>query len=508
MRLVQSLPAIVLSALTGALTLSSSSAFAQVYSNNSPISIPASGTATPFPGTITVSGLSTNINSFRVRLKNFSHSFPADVVALVVAPSGQGYQVLNQNGEDVGVNNITLTFASDSAASLPVTLTSGTFAASGGNTTFAAPAGAVPRAASLGALSTGNPNGTWQLFVQDLVGPDGGTIAGGWELEFGDEGEPTTPLDAAAFTYQGRLDGGAASGTIDARFTLWSHPTTDASLNRLSTPVTVSGITITDGVFTTPVSLGRPLPADIQTWLQVEIASPSGSAFVPLTPRQPMTAAPIAQNVVSGGFSEGSLIGPGRVIGASYHDPSNRGVKSRVGYAIDSFGLSEFTGMQTAVTPGTAFCGNGSELGFFTWECNIAPSREVMRINGRGNVGIGTTAPVERLDVRGGIAMGNSGELRATSSQEDLRIVRGSFSSVDAITAGSGFTVAHVNAGIVQVNFTTPFTGRPTITASANSNPLFAMVANVSTTGFRVFTYNIRQEFVSTDIEFIAVGPR
>ncbi|WP_460911917.1 hypothetical protein, partial [Staphylococcus aureus] len=30
--------------------------------------------------------------------------------------------------------------------------------------------------------------------------------------------------------------------------------------------------------------------------------------------------------------------------------------------------------------------GNSGDLLFYTWECNTAASREVMRINGRGNV--------------------------------------------------------------------------------------------------------------------------
>jgi hypothetical protein len=37
-----------------------------------------------------------------------------------------------------------------------------------------------------------------------------------------------------------------------------------------------------------------PVPADIKTWLQVEISSPAGASFVTLTPRQPMTATPLA----------------------------------------------------------------------------------------------------------------------------------------------------------------------------------------------------------------------
>lgn len=107
-----------------------SAAIGQVFSNNTPISIPGFGTATPFPSTITVSGVTNPIGGFRIRLKNLSHTFPADVKALLVAPNGSAYQILNGVGNS-SITGVNLTFASESNAALPNPMASGTYAATG-----------------------------------------------------------------------------------------------------------------------------------------------------------------------------------------------------------------------------------------------------------------------------------------------------------------------------------------------------------------------------------------
>ncbi|MBW1839900.1 MAG: hypothetical protein JRI49_08180, partial [Deltaproteobacteria bacterium] len=86
---------------------------------------------------------------------------------------------------------------------------------------------------------------------------------------------------------------------------------------------------------------------------------------------------------------------PEQIIGSSstsvtQHDTTNRGTKVSFGY-VPSNVLSDFAGMSVSVDSGTAGCGNTSIISFKTWECNTASSREVMRINGSGNVGIGTS---------------------------------------------------------------------------------------------------------------------
>jgi len=81
----------------------------------------------------------------------------------------------------------------------------------------------------------------------------------------------------------------------------------------------------------------------------------------------------------------------------SQHAVANQGTK--VSFGTTSGG--EFAGMRLVVDPGTNACGNTGDIRFDTWECNTALSREVMRISGRGRVGIGTPSPTHRLQVEG-----------------------------------------------------------------------------------------------------------
>jgi hypothetical protein len=91
-----------------------------------------------------------------------------------------------------------------------------------------------------------------------------------------------------------------------------------------------------------------------------------------------------------------SIIGTSATAG-SQHDVANRGTK--VSFGTTSGG--EFAGMRLVVDPGTNACGNTGDIRFDTWECNTATAREVMRISGRGRVGIGTSSPSHRLQVQG-----------------------------------------------------------------------------------------------------------
>ncbi|MFM6604805.1 MAG: Calx-beta domain-containing protein, partial [Dolichospermum sp.] len=60
------------------------------FTNSAPISIDdqLSGGTTPYPSTISVSGLSGNINNLKVTLNNVSHTWIGDVDLLLVGPTG------------------------------------------------------------------------------------------------------------------------------------------------------------------------------------------------------------------------------------------------------------------------------------------------------------------------------------------------------------------------------------------------------------------------------------
>ncbi len=82
------------------------------------------------------------------------------------------------------------------------------------------------------------------------------------------------------------------------------------------------------------------------------------------------------------------------------HDSAERG-SLNIGMKTGSGTADGFAGMQ--MTTESYNGGNGSVLRFYTWGANTAISREVMRINESGNVGIGITTPATKLAVNGTI---------------------------------------------------------------------------------------------------------
>ncbi len=154
------------------------------FRNPATITIPTTGTATPFPSEIAVSGLQGTVAGVSVRLDGFVHSFPTDVGALLVAPGGQTVDLLTTAGSSNDVNGATLTF-DDSGAVAPNVLTTGTYKPfnTAFNTAYNAPAPAGPFGKTLSSLTGTQPNGTWKLFVQDFSAGDVGRVLSGWALD-------------------------------------------------------------------------------------------------------------------------------------------------------------------------------------------------------------------------------------------------------------------------------------------------------------------------------------
>ncbi len=207
------------------------------FTNNSPITIPASGNGSPYPSSIAVSGLTGTIantpGSVRVTLNSFSHTFPGDLGIVLVAPNGEAFLIFDGAG-DAPVSGVTFTLSDTGATQLPSSgswgpgtfrptafFTGDSFPAPGPLLAYAHPGPAGGNSATFASVFTGDaPNGTWNLFVVDFVNGDSGSISGGWTLDITTSGGPVVdaPVD---FDGDGRSDyavvrntGGGPGGQI------------------------------------------------------------------------------------------------------------------------------------------------------------------------------------------------------------------------------------------------------------------------------------------------------
>ncbi len=187
-------------ALVGLLTLPVASAMPVVakshqktvhrtFTSQAAISIPGSGTATPFPSTITVKGLKQGKTlDVNVVLHGYAENVPDDIDVLLVAPNGQTAVIMSDVDAAQAVNGINLTLDDAAANALPDSglLISGTFRPTNSETgtpdMFLVPAPATNGSSALSVFNGSNPNGQWQLFVTDTPGNGPGSIAS-WSLE-------------------------------------------------------------------------------------------------------------------------------------------------------------------------------------------------------------------------------------------------------------------------------------------------------------------------------------
>ncbi|MCX6923491.1 MAG: hypothetical protein NT154_09830, partial [Verrucomicrobia bacterium] len=162
---------------------------ANSFASYAPIFINDKTNASPYPSVINVNGLASTVTKATVTLTNLSHTWPSDIDALLVSPTGQKSYLMAKCGSRYTLNNVTLTFDDSAASTLPPSsqIVSGTnrptsyaLATPPFPPAFTPP---PPYSTNLAVFNGSNPNGNWSLFVIDDAQGNSGVISNGWSLQ-------------------------------------------------------------------------------------------------------------------------------------------------------------------------------------------------------------------------------------------------------------------------------------------------------------------------------------
>jgi len=270
------------------------------------------------------------------------------------------------------------------------------------------------------------------------------------------------PLHAqgTAFGYQGRLTSGtnAANGSYDLTFAIFSVP---SGAGQVGATLTNTPTAVSNGMFTVTLDFGPGVFDGAARWLEIGVRTNSGDAYTTLSPRQALSATPyairaqtataadgVAANAVNGtGIAVGAVVkslnglhdavtltagtnvtvtpsgntltvsstGGGGVFSLNdtnaYYNAGNVGIGSSTPAsklevtAQDALGL---IGFQPFLTLKDSNAGNArsrvqgvnGSVGLFT-ESYISGANPFayLTLDNSGNVGLGSSAPVSKLEV-------------------------------------------------------------------------------------------------------------
>lgn len=184
----------------------------------------------------------------------------------------------------------------------------------------------------------------------------------------------TASAQTTAFSYQGQLNdnGSPANGAYDMQFKLFD------ALNigtQVGSTVTLTNVTVSNGVFTVTLDFGATAFPGANRWLEISVRLTGGGTFTTLTPRQPVTSTPYA-------------------------------IKSLNAASADGLSVA-CIGCVTSSQIGSLPTGSGNYIQNTTTQ--QASSNFNISGNGLigGNVGIGTTSPLTKLDISGSQSLSN-----------------------------------------------------------------------------------------------------
>jgi hypothetical protein len=224
-----------------------------------------------------------------------------------------------------------------------------------------------------------------------------------------------------AWTYQGRLIDAneAADDLYDFQFKLFDDPCAGAQQGGT---VDVDDLDVIDGYFTVELDLGSDVFDGDARWLEISVRpgdSNDPNSFVSLSPRQEITPVPYALQTRGIFVDSVGKVGIGTtgpyinlditeekdgLVGMYITNPSTAGSSAEAIYFGDEDGWSAGIRLNDdlSVYPSQMHIFNNRTGGSIQLRTQSVAQ---MVVDDSGNVGIGTTAPTQKLDIAGNIAV-------------------------------------------------------------------------------------------------------
>ena len=214
---------------------------------------------------------------------------------------------------------------------------------------------------------------------------------------------PTVATFADAFTYQGelRLNGNAVNDNCDFRFTLWNATSGGSQIGGI---IQVSNQALTDGRITATLDFGNNAFDGADRYIQVQVRCPAGSgSYTTLTPRQPVMPAPYALKSLGNTMSwadsanrttTNDRVGIGGSANQQLHVQGSGGSPAMV--AIDA---NDAPSGRQAIGLGVNSSNGDFQISRLTNAGSSITRNDFVIEAATGDVGIGTTNPIARLNV-------------------------------------------------------------------------------------------------------------
>ena len=220
-----------------------------------------------------------------------------------------------------------------------------------------------------------------------------------------------------AFTYQGRLKASnlPANGSYDLQFTLYDAATAG---NAVGATVTMPVVAVNAGLFTVQLDFGAAPFAGNALWVQIAVRPANTGNYTPLTPRQPLSAAPFSLYATNGNWARSGTAISNQNTGGFVGINRTSTVSSAEYFGVQAPVQSGYGGMYIA-TDGAAgqpfygyVAGGGSAWTYLDgpsgdWRLSVNGTDRVAVSGPSGRVGIGTLSPQAALHVDGDVRISN-----------------------------------------------------------------------------------------------------